>query len=93
MFEFDDVSLSYADDHVKADATRPVMHRRHFVDETFIRASLQLAMRHGPEIHVGYMGSTHLGESAVCASGWIARLASLDLQRFRPAEVLVVIEP
>ena len=43
-----------------ADATRPVMHRRHFVDETFIRASLQLAMRHGPEIHVGYMGSLNL---------------------------------
>ena len=65
-----------------AEATIPVMHRRHFVDETFIRASLQLAMRHGPEIHVGYMGSTHLGESAVCVSGWIARLASLDRARF-----------
>ena len=65
-----------------ADATRPVLHRRHFVDETFIRASLQLAKKHQPEVHVVYMGSTHLGESGFCSSGWVTRLASLDRARF-----------
>jgi hypothetical protein len=65
-----------------ADATRPVVHTRHIVDETFIRAALQLTKKHEPAIHVDYMGSTHLGESSLCSSGWIPRLASLDRARF-----------
>jgi hypothetical protein len=74
--------LPYLTIRSNREADSRIEHRPHPIDETFLRATEQLARKYEPQMHVNYMGSNHVGDYAGNEDGFIARLASLDRSRF-----------